>query len=119
VQITLPWFPKELSPNSRVHWAVKARFARQARVESWVLAREAGYTHGTFDGYDGKLYLRIEYYPKTKNYPDVDNCLSGSKAYLDGIADLLDVNDRRFVPHPMVMDATGGKIVIRITKGPE
>ena len=81
----------------------------------------SGYNVNTFKGYDGKLHLWIDYYAKTRNYPDADNCLSASKAYLDGIADALGVNDRRFVHHPFVKDETfkGGKVVIRITKGPE
>lgn len=37
----------------------------------------------------------------------------------DRLADALELNDRRFIPHPFVEDATykGGKVVIRITKG--
>lgn len=119
MQITLPWFDKGLSPNARIHWAQKAKLTKQARYEGWLAVIEAGYSAVSLDGYTGKLHLWISYYAKTRNYPDVDNCLSGSKAYLDGIAQALGVNDRRFIPHPTVMDETGGKIVIKITKGPE
>jgi len=82
---------------------------------------EARFSTDSFSGYDGKLHLWIDYYPKTRNYPDSDNCLSASKAYLDGIADALGINDRRFVHHPFVKDETrnGGQIVIRITHGAE
>ena len=119
--ITLPWPDKALSPNSRVHWSVRARHAKVARRNGGLAAIVSGYNVNTFKGYDGKLHLWIDYYAKTRNYPDADNCLSASKAYLDGIADALGVNDRRFVHHPFVKDETckGGKVVIRITKGPE
>lgn len=119
--ITLPWPDKALSPNSRVHWAQKAKAAKKARFIGWAESVASGYGLATFADYKGKLHLWIDYYAKTRNYPDADNCLSASKAYLDGIADALGVNDRRFVHHPYVKDETfkGGKVVIRITKSPE
>lgn len=119
--IILPWPDKALSPNSRVHWGQKAKAAKVARQRGKWEAMCADFNTDTFKGYDGKLHLWIDYYAKTRNYPDADNCLSASKAYLDGIADALGINDRRFVHHPFVKDETekGGKVVIRITKGPE
>lgn len=119
--IILPWPDKALSPNSRTHWATKAKAVKSARHRARIMVLGAGIGVDTFAGYDGKLHLWIDYYAKTRNYPDADNCLSASKAYLDGIADALGINDRRFVHHPFVKDETfkGGKVVIRITKGPE
>ena len=119
--IILPWPDKALSPNSRVHWSQKAKAVKAARYRGWAESVAAGYGISTFADYDGKLHLWIDYYAKTRNYPDADNCLSSSKAYIDGIADALLVNDRRFVHHPFVKDETfkGGKIEIRITKGAE
>jgi hypothetical protein len=118
--IILPWPDKALSPNSRVHWGQKAKAVKDARKFAWFAAKAVGIGINTFAGYDGKLHLWIDYYAKTRNYPDADNCLSASKAYLDGIADALGVNDRRFVYHPFVKDEThkGGKVVIRITNEP-
>jgi hypothetical protein len=121
MMIELPWPDKALSPNSRVHWSQKAKAAKAARKTGGLAAIAAGYNLMTFDQYEGKLHLWIDYYAKTRNYPDADNCLSASKAYIDGISDALGVNDRRFVHHPLVNDEThkGGKVVIRITKYPE
>jgi crossover junction endodeoxyribonuclease RusA len=34
--------------------------------------------------------------PKTRNAPDADNCVASCKAYLDGIADAMRVDDRAF-----------------------
>lgn len=119
--IVLPWPDKALSPNSRTHWSAKAKAAKVARKFGLIAAMEAGINAQTFAGYDGKLHVWIDYYAKSRNYPDADNCLSASKAYLDGIADALGVNDRRFVHHPWVKDEPmkGGKVVIRITKEAE
>lgn len=117
--IELPYPAKELSPNSRCHWSQKARAAKKARNYAFSIALAAGLNKSTFADYEGKLHLWIDYYAKTKNYPDADNCLSASKAFIDGIADALGINDRRFVHHPLVKDETrkGGKVIIRITKG--
>lgn len=119
--IILPWFDKSLSPNSRTHWANKAAAVKVARSWACRAATVAGYDQRTFAGYDGRIHVWIDFYAKTRNYPDHDNALSACKAYLDGIADALGVNDKRFVPHPFVKDETikGGKIVIRLTKGAE
>jgi hypothetical protein len=43
--------------------------------------------------------------------------LSRCKAYLDGIADALNVNDNRFICHPFIKNELGGKVIIRITSG--
>lgn len=117
--ITLPFPDKSLSPNSRAHWAVKASHVKEARRYALMMARAAGYDSNMFKGYDGRIHVWIDYYAKTKNYPDHDNCLSASKAYLDGIADALGINDKRFVPHPFVKDETvkGGRVDIRLTRG--
>jgi len=121
MEIVLPWPDRVLSPNARIHWATRAKAAKLARKDGYYRAMLSGYTKASFAGYDGKLHLWIDFFAKTKNYPDADNCLSSVKAYLDGIADALGVNDRRFVHHPWVKDEThkGGKVCIRITMGPD
>lgn len=119
--IILLWFDSALRPNARVHWSAKAKAAKVARSYACRVAAVAGYDQRTFAGYDGRIHVWIDFYAKTRNYPDHDNALSACKAYLDGIADALGVNDKRFVPHPFVKDETikGGKIVMRLTKGAE
>jgi Holliday junction resolvase RusA-like endonuclease len=119
--IELPYPDKVLSPNSRCHWSTKAKAAKKARRNGALAAFVAGFNALTFANYEHRLHFWIDIYAKTKNYPDADNMLSSLKSALDGIADALELNDRRFVPHPFVRDEThkGGKVVIRITKGPE
>jgi crossover junction endodeoxyribonuclease RusA len=117
MNIELPYPDKVLSPNSRCHWAKKASAAKNARAIAFYIAKNADKTE--FAGYEKRLHLWIDIYPKTKNYPDADNMLSSLKSALDGIADALELNDRRFIPHPFVKDEThkGGRVAIRITKG--
>ena len=111
-EITLPWFDKSLSPNGRSHWAKKAKAAKKSRQDGFMAARLAGYNKQTFAGHEGKIVLSIKFYPKTKAMPDDDNCLGGFKAYRDGIADALGVDDRRFLSRPVVMDEVGGVIKV-------
>lgn len=119
--IELPYPAKELSPNSRIHWSIKAKAAKKARSDAFYIVLAAGFDKNTFAGYGHRLHIWIDIYAKTKNYPDADNMLSSLKSALDGIADALELNDRRFVPHPFVKNEThkGGRVVIRITKGPD
>lgn len=112
----LPWPDRRLSPNARCHWAQKAVAAKKARRDAYYAALEAGYGPVAFAGYDGQIHLWIEFYPKTRNRPDDDNCLAAIKSHTDGIADALRVNDSRFVRHARVMDETGGKIIVRLTR---
>jgi len=120
IQITFPWPDKSLSPNGRAHWTRKYKMGKKARMDAFLLAKAAGCTSKSFDGYDGKIWVWMMFYPKTRNYPDMDNCLAMCKAYLDGIADALQINDRRFVFQLEMGQqvAKGGKIVVRLDRQP-
>ena len=117
--LTLPWPSKDLSPNGRVHWARKAKAARSARHTAGVLAIGAGWQGAVLPA--GRLHLWVTFHPPTKRLPDDDNMLARFKAYRDGLADVLGVDDRRFVSHPLVSDTPrkGGEVVVRITGAPE
>lgn len=116
--IILQWPDRVLHPNARPHWATKAKAAKLARKDGYYRAMLAGYSKASVANYDGMLHLWIDFYAKTRNYPDADGCLSSLKPHIDGIADALCINDRRFVFHPYVKDETvkGGKVTIKITK---
>jgi hypothetical protein len=120
-EITLPWLDKALSPNARVHWSVKAKAAKQARKDGCYATLAAGFNKATFAGYDGRIHLWVDFYRPSKREHDHDNLVASIKHQADGIADALGVNDSRFRYHPFIKDETakGGKIVIRLTTGPE
>lgn len=93
---TLPWPAKELFPNhrSRVHWG-KTKATKAARTLAyWTTQMEvdqAGYVVPA----EGEVALRVVMRPPNRRMDD-DNIKAGFKAYRDGIADALGINDKRF-----------------------
>lgn len=117
-EIVLPWPDRKLHPNSRPHWAVKAKATKSARGAAHLVALECGWHQ--VDWPDGDLFVWIDFYPPDRRHRDTDGLLSSMKAALDGIAQAMGVNDRRFVPRPYVKDEVrkGGQVRIRVTGGP-
>lgn len=119
LELVLPWPSKDLSPNGRVHWRAKAKATKAARQTAVVLAFEAGWREAWLP--EGRLHLWIDCYQAPgKKLPDDDNMIGRCKAYRDGIAQVLGIDDKRFISHPFVSDERrpGGQVVIRITGGP-
>lgn len=118
-ELLLPWPDRVLHPNVRVHWAKRAKAVKIARADAYVLAVQNGWRGLTLP--EGPLHVWIDGYPPDRRRRDADGLLSSLKSAIDGIADALAVDDRRFVPHPWVKDEVrkGGEVRIRITGGPE
>jgi crossover junction endodeoxyribonuclease RusA len=106
--INLPWPPKELSPNSTLHWAKKAKYKKMYRETCWVLALESKVKVDTL----GKIPITITFYPPDKRHRDADNMVASIKAGLDGIADALKVNDRQFLPTFIFSEEVKGLVKI-------
>ena len=117
-ELVLPWPSRDLHPNSRCHWAKRAKAAKLARETARVLTLQAGWHKAKFP--EGRLHVWIDGYATDRRHRDVDGFLSSLKSSLDGIADALGVNDRLFVPHPWIKDEVvkGGEVRVRITGGP-
>ena len=116
IELVLPWPSKDLSPNSRVNWRRKAEATRVARQLAVVLAFEAGWRDAWLPA--GRLHLWLDFYQAPgKKLPDDDNMLGRCKAYRDGIAQVLGIDDKRFKSHPDVKTERrpGGQVVVRIT----
>ena len=116
LELVLPWPSKDLSPNARVHWRVKAKATKAARQAAVLLAFEAGMRDAWLP--EGRLDLWFDFYQAPgKKLPDDDNMLGRCKAYRDGIAQVLGIDDKRFISHPMVHEERreGGQVVVRIT----
>lgn len=90
--ITLPWPPRELHPNARAHWAKKARHTKECRERAGWESKAAKVSVAT----EGQIGVCMVFCPPDKRNRDMDGCLSNCKAYLDGLADGLGVNDSRF-----------------------
>ena len=75
--------PSELMPNRlrTLHWAVRARVQAEARQEGFLVAMEGK------DGWTAPEHAVIsyEFHWKDKRKRDLDNLVSGCKAWLDGI----------------------------------
>jgi len=114
-EVVLPWPSRDLHPNSRVHWSRRARAAKVARHAADALALQAGWA--TLKLPEGRLHVWIDAYPPDRRHRDTDGVLSSLKSALDGLADALGVDDRRFVPHPFLHDEPrkGGEVRVRLT----
>jgi Holliday junction resolvase RusA-like endonuclease len=91
--ITLPWPNSVLRPNAHLHWRHKAKAAKTARTTAFYLARSVGASAPA----DGPVRVAVTFHQPDKRRRDMDGCISQCKAYFDGIADALRVDDRRFV----------------------
>jgi crossover junction endodeoxyribonuclease RusA len=110
--LTLPWPPKELSPNARVHRLAKARVAKEYRMVCWALAKEARLTAP-----EGPVHLKLTFFPPTRQPRDLDNCLASIKSGLDGVADAMGINDRDFRPITIdLSSAVGGLVLVELLK---
>lgn len=116
-ELILPWPAKELSPNARVHWSVRGRAAKKARMQAGQAAVAAGWQAMPLPA--GRIHLHVDFYPPTRRLPDDDNMLARFKPARDGIADALGIDDKRFVSHPRVHDEVrkGGQVVVTIKTG--
>jgi crossover junction endodeoxyribonuclease RusA len=116
--LILPWMPKELSPNSRAHWAVKAKAVKQYRGECRDLAYLAGWKRLECVknwAIGQKLRLEIDFY-KPSNRGDDDNLEAMFKAGRDGLSDAIGIDDKHFVAHRTICGvANGGRVIVRLT----
>jgi len=95
---------------------VKAKATKAARQAAVVLAFEAGLRDAWLP--EGGLHLWFDFYQAPgKKLPDDDNMLGSCKAYRDGIAQVLGIDDKRFKSRPDVKSERrpGGQVVVRIT----
>jgi len=87
--LDLPWPDRVLHPNARPHWAAKARAAKKARQEAAWAAKAVGI--GSLEA--SSLTVTAIFPPPDKRRRDRDGMLSSIKSYLDGLSDVLGVDD--------------------------
>ena len=90
--IVLPWPPSGLSPNTRQHWAQLAKAKRSYRSTCYLTAVAQNARRIDAD----RLHLRLEFVPPDRRRYDIDNLLARMKSGLDGLEDILGVNDNRW-----------------------
>lgn len=101
--VDLPWPSPDLSPNARIHWAVKAKAVKDARRDATIAARAAGIKRACAR----RASVTLTFSPPDSRRRDTDNMLSSCKGYCDGIADAIGIDDsqwsitiRRDTPKP-------------------
>lgn len=108
--VELPFPPRALSPNVRCHWRVKARVGKDYKRDVFWLCRSASLSIETCE----KIDVWLDFYPPDKRHYDADNLVSRLKSGLDGIAEALKINDRKFILHPVLHDEPENKVVVKI-----
>lgn len=118
VIVILPWPPAALSPNARGHWAMKHTAFKKAKSDAYWSALEALGPRGArrLTQTIGGIPVRVTLSPPDARRRDADNILASCKAYLDGIAQAVGLDDRRFNPITVLRDAPvkGGAIAFLI-----
>jgi crossover junction endodeoxyribonuclease RusA len=111
--ITLPLPKRTLSPNARTHWRAKAQVTRMARQVARLRTLEAlgGRPAPALTTYT------LEFYFRTARKRDDDNWAAACKAYRDGIADALGIDDHalRMSASPvMAIDRANPRLVVTL-----
>lgn len=110
MNLILPWPPTQLSPNARTHWAVLAKHKKAYRQSCAVQAMEQGVKPIKAD----KLHLTLTFYAPTRRAFDLDNALARIKSGLDGLADVLQVDDKHWSLTIKKADEIGGFVRVEI-----
>ena len=108
--IELPWPPASLSGHNTGHWRGKSAIVKKHR--EW--ARLATLAAKPVVPETGDIRLSITFYPPDRR-GDRTNFPNRAKPLIDGIADALKVNDRRFLPsYHFAEPVENARVVIRI-----
>jgi crossover junction endodeoxyribonuclease RusA len=108
---TLPWPPADLSPNARGHWSTLARAKKAYRNACAFTAKSQGAQKLTAD----TLHLTLTFHAPTKRAYDLDNALARMKSGLDGLADVLGVDDSRWSLTIRKAETVGGFVRVEVT----
>lgn len=90
--IRLPIPASQLSPNYRGHWTKISRAKKQAKKIAYLRTLEALRQRAT-DTLPVFTHYRLDFYFKTNRNRDDDNAKASCKAFRDGIAQALQVDD--------------------------
>jgi len=115
ITIDLPWPPRELSPNARVHRMQRARVARQYRQDcAWATVEAMGGIHRCPRVTGTALELVAEFRMPDRRWRDADNLLASIKPAIDGVCDATGINDRAF--HRVIVERVAqGDGIVRLT----
>lgn len=110
-RITLPWPPKELSPNRRGHWAKSHKHRQQYKHDCHYFALFQGLLKINAD----RVKVNIIFHPPDRRKRDDDNMIGAFKAGRDAIAELIGVDDANWdVTYAFMPPEKPGKIELTI-----
>jgi crossover junction endodeoxyribonuclease RusA len=92
IRILLPWPPRELSPNARLHWAQKRQVTKAWRKLAAYETLAAGVRKGDPD-IPANIKAVFTFHPPDRRRRDLDNLLASCKPMIDGIADTIGRDD--------------------------
>lgn len=115
IRIILPWPSRTLSPNARVHWATKARAAKSAKKQAWMITRMTVPSHDIPEG--SRVSIHLVFHPPSKRRRDWDNLIASMKSSLDGMASALGIDDSLFMLSMDVGEQVhDGQVIVEITE---
>jgi crossover junction endodeoxyribonuclease RusA len=112
----LEWPDQDASPNARLHFMKKHRVLKKIRSNTCIyvtyVLREANAQLP-----DGIVTLKVLFRPSARSRSDKDNLIATFKAYQDGIADALGIDDRKFDSDFQMAQRQGlrGSVVVTAT----
>ena len=117
LELMLPWPPTDLSPNGRLHWSKLYRAKKAYRQACWAISLDQ-LKVSTDTVPSGPLLLELEFVPPSRRSYDRDNLVARMKSGLDGLADALKIDDKRFstLAARVTTDSIGGFVYVRISK---
>jgi Holliday junction resolvase RusA-like endonuclease len=116
VTVGLP--ARTLSANARVHWAVRMKATKRARVESWAATQVAMHEAGEKGGWK-EATCQVHWYARDARRRDKDNCLSSLKATFDGMVDaglLEDDSALTHLPLVILVDAKNPRVELLLKR---
>ncbi len=113
-RVIVPFPPAALSPNARGHWSKKARAAKPYRYWCMVMALKARLKVPAYAGTDGKIAVRLDFFPPDRTSRDDDNVYGSFKAGRDGIADAMKCDDGRFQTTNVLHDEPRSCVVVTL-----
>ena len=114
--LTLPLPHGKLSPNARAHWRTLARHRALARNVAYWVTRETLQGLAAVPVFAG---YRLTFYHGVRRNRDDDNASASCKAYRDGIAQALGVDDstlRQVGPPALVVDRKRPRLEITLVQ---
>lgn len=117
MKIELPYPDKLLWPNGRGHYHAVGRAKTKHRGWAMAATWKAHPRKNDAVAPETRVKIKLTVSAKPKGpLPDKDNCSAAAKAYLDGIADALGINDRHFEAPVVEFDtARNSQFIFEVT----